>query len=650
MDEYHELIASGSRLFFEAASLAEGAELWVSDGSDLGTFQLKDLNPGAADSEPNDLTALGAGGVLFGATDEIHGTELFISMGTSATTSLLQDLLPGIQTGNSNPDNLAVFSGGDVYFAATDGVTGREPYHWSALGGLQPLGDLGDNSSFPEQFTQVWLGDHEAVFFRADTPPASSELWVTDGTASGTTRLVDFPIVPSSPNTADQLTASNGQLFFTASDPVAGNEVWVSDGTQAGTHIILDVVPGAGHEATENLVAYGAGVAFVSRNLMDMDELWISDGTAPGTQRLDTAPFIEDLRVVQGQLSFTRGTGSVFHKFKTLWATDGTTLGTRQVASITGVTDPTFTEEFAVIGGTLYFVVFGPGTGAQLWRSDLTTAGTSLVAIMSVGGQPSFALDSLVASGDRLFFTALADDGMGGSLGLELFVSDGTPAGTGLAVDIVPGPLGGDISAMTAAGGGVYFVPGADSGLDQEIWFSDGTPAGTAQVCDITNDPLSFKDSTPTELTLVDGDLFVAASRSFGPGRELYRWSQAGAYVQDLGPLGPGMRIEASLPKLGRTHVVSGYQSPVGLPSALVMSAPLAAPSNLLVNLGSASWIDPSTFSLLGVTATQSWSLSFPLPSSPGLVGANLNLQSWTLGSPVFPADTSNGLRVVLGF
>jgi len=52
----------------------------------------------------------------------------------------------------------------------------------------------------------------------------------------------------------------------------------------------------------------------------------------------------------------------------------------------------------------------------------------------------------------------------------------------------------------------------------------------------------------------------------------------------------------------------------------------------------------------LGVHATAAWSQTLFVPPSVDLLGLNLTVQSWTLGSPsLLPAETSNGVALVIG-
>ena len=113
----------------------------------------------------------------------------------------------------------------------------------------------------------------------------------------------------------------------------------------------------------------------------------------------------------------------------------------------------------------------------------LLSAGPRLVADINttpLSGDPH---NSVTANGLTYF---VADDGVHGS---ELWVTDGTAAGTRLVDDALPGPDGAAPQSLRAVGGSLYFVApvlypddGDADTLPQsvpQLWRTDGTAAGT---------------------------------------------------------------------------------------------------------------------------------------------------------------------------
>jgi len=214
-----------------------------------------------------------------------------------------------------------------------------------------------------------------------------------------------------------------------------------------------------------------------------------------------------------------------------------------------------------------------------------------------------------------------------------------------LVADINPGSSTSSPRYFAPVSNGVYFK--ANDGTNgSELWFSDGTAAGTSMVCDINPGSVS---SNPTGLVLCAGDLFFEADDP-NLGKELFRISAVGAYSQDLGLPGLGApSLRSTAPVLGSNITFAGDNTPAGSVGVLVLSGHIGTPNQVLTSGLSYNWLDFGTAVVHGVITTPSWSITKPVPAIPALAGVQVNMQSWFLPGGAFPAETSNGLHLVVG-
>ncbi len=497
-----EFVAAGDRFFCTRNDPEHGEELWVSDGTPAGTRLVKDIVPGTVGSQPHSLAAVGER-VFFLIGTDTTDAELWISDGTDAGTHLVAD---------------AVLCG------------------YGYGGGMRT----------------TLLG--ERLFFWREPPQhgSSANLWVSDGTETGTCFVKGLFSYPT------WMATAGARFFFVAGgfSPLPGSRgLWVSDGTEAGTRFVR-AMPECSEcldPSTEVVAATAVGdwLFLTVKDYKGRYELWASDGTEAGTLPFHTlvgrdaawctsypywaphTPVLLGDRFLVNAYDPDRGTE--------LWASDGTAAGTHLVKDIApgaAASDPCFGP---IVGGLLFFWAQDPVHGTELWVSDGTEAGTRLVKDIVPGatGSASFSCLRTISAGDRIFFRADTP-----AYGPELWVSDGTEAGTRLVKDIVDGSAGSAPRLLETVGGLVY-LSARNPARGEELWVSDGTEAGTRLFWDLGE---GARSSSPAQLTPVGERLFFVATDA-EHGQELWvsdDGTEAGTVlVKDIVPGNQGSRIEA---------------------------------------------------------------------------------------------------------
>lgn len=368
------------------------------------------------------------------------------------------------------------------------------------------------------------------LFFAADNGVHGVELWKTDGTESGTTLVKDINIGTAADGIEALLLGHDGYLFFEAR---VGNtrDLWRSDGTEAGTVPYRDVCggtykrPGGGYKKSDLIfkdekLYFKAGSSDVT---LIGDELWVSDGTPAGTVKVKhlgfnsaDAPF--GLIEMNDQLFFSAG---VALEGRGLWTSDGTDTGTVVLKTIvddgTGGFNP---SALRPSNGYFYFRAYTPGSGHELWVSDGTEAGTVILKDIYPGAESGvydlYDMNNarFTADGKFLFPAKTA------ASGTELWISDGTTAGTQLLKDINPGSEGSGPVFLGALGNLILFR--AHSGnIGGELWVSDGTAAGTQLLKEIYPGPNNFNNASYPAFIVHQNKMYFSATDGVH-GRELW--------------------------------------------------------------------------------------------------------------------------------
>ncbi|MCY1033957.1 hypothetical protein OV207_21060 [Corallococcus sp. BB11-1] len=316
------------REVFDEATSATRFELWRSDGTDAGTVRLRDFGTTV---DVSFLDARVGGALLFFVREQAGATSLWRTNGTASGTVRLRRLDAGPDTypiDLRTSGTLALFSlqesSGLTELWKSDGTAGGTARlaSFGASRAVRILGALGTSAyvtttSFSTQYMVIYrvplaggnptpvvtlpndfaaqgaafpsIGAvssapggrriYFAVNIGSDGPaPRDTQLWVTNGTAAGTT-LLRRPLSLSDEYGSPVYAVADNLVYFSAPDSDGDNiEPWVSNGTAAGTRRLKDIAPPTvgGTSYPRDFLRVGARVYFSAFDETEAGQLWSS--------------------------------------------------------------------------------------------------------------------------------------------------------------------------------------------------------------------------------------------------------------------------------------------------------------------------------------------------------------------------------------
>lgn len=506
----YDLKAFNNTLYFSGNDGITGYELWRSDGTIAGTYLVKDINVGTN----NGLYSLD--GYLIPPTNNVFyffgndgstGNEIWRSDGTNVGTYLVKDIYAGVNSSFSlyNTDFLGV-ANSSLLFTANDGVTGLQLWKTDGTNANTTLlktiaPSISSSFDFLYSIPNIAQLDSNNLIVVPKDDSDTTALWKTDGTAINTLKIKKIQL--DNFNTGD-FGRLNNKLYFSGgyfSSTFGNFDLWVTDGTTTGTQLLTNLRP-SGSSSPSQFYTFNSLVYLEAWNSATQRSLYRTDGTVVGTFKLLDNYSIGDYVEYNGNLYFKNFKGN-------LYRTDGSVANTVAVTNLSISNSINASSDLAVVNDLIFFVAYNASSGAELWSSNGTIAGTGLVKDINLGVSSS-SIQNFAVLNNSLYFLAFDGTNYG------LWKSDGTNAGTVL-VKALGNKVNITYSFQLKNVNNVLYFEYNDGIYGHELWKSDGTLAGTVLVKDINPNG----SSAPRNLTDINGKLYFTANDNIH-GMELW--------------------------------------------------------------------------------------------------------------------------------
>ncbi|MCX6180504.1 MAG: T9SS type A sorting domain-containing protein [Bacteroidetes bacterium] len=353
-----------------------------------------------------------------------------------------------------------------------------------AQSNLTLIKDINTSTTFgighgdPSAFTVM---NNKLYFLGNDGVTPGEKIFVTDPTNTNTEMIGP---VAGAGTAISNITAYNNKLYFYFNDGINGLELWSSDGTTVGTSMFNDFRPGLvqgtsipASSTPENLTVCNNLLFFTAFDgTANFAQLFVTDGTLGGTIKLggvaanaaSSGPSAKFM-TYNNKIYFTGNTGSGYG----FWESDGTVSGTKLITGSISLLE----SSHNLINDALYFYASNTINSVQgIYKFD-NTSGLQLLKD-TVGPSTAGSTDFIEFNG-QIFISGYDLKNSMDNIGHELWVSDGTPAGTKLFKDINVGNGSSRPYNFTIYNSELYFLTIHNGG---ELWKTDGSLGGTVLV------------------------------------------------------------------------------------------------------------------------------------------------------------------------
>lgn len=448
--------------------------------------------------------------------------KLCLLLGWMSSALYGQTLVKDIYTGAQNSVPLLIGDiNGRLIFMASTATEGQEL--WISDGtnsGTTLLKDLG-NDKLKYLVKNSALQVDSIIYFSIRNSDKSNSLWRTDGTANGTIKLCETYSIEALENRSN-IFAFKNRVFFTGFDTLNGDELWVTDGTVQGTKLFYDInkIPGKGSTIID-MQTLNNQLYFKANDGIHGLELWTSDGESNTHLLTDLYPgpisgavdlgYGKHLIRLNNHLYFTGISDSLIGN--ELYQTDGTDTGTLLFGDFNRAKNKGSYPRINSISDNYFtFYVYDSSASYVLYRTDGSHNGT-----FRIGKDKDYPIGLLISDfyetlNNKTFFGICTQ-----SEGCEYWVSDGSAAGTYPLLDINSG-FGNSITDESVIYRNYMIFPAIHAQLGRELWITDG------------NDTRLLIETLPgnllanfIDLHLIGDVLYYSGTTNNSLGIELYK-------------------------------------------------------------------------------------------------------------------------------
>jgi hypothetical protein len=397
-----ELIAMLTNVILFDGTDANGyPNLWVTNGTTGGTTELSVMgayfNGVHPDLGPIDLTAFGSE-VLFDGTDANGNGNLWGTNGTGAGTSELSVAGVGSAGGHPYlaPKYFTVFAG-EALFEGTDANNNTNLWETNGTGsGTSELSVVGAyfNGGHPDLSPTDLTTFSSGVLFDGADANGIANLWVTNGTGSGTSELsvAGTASLGGHPELAPtDLTAFGNGALFDGFDANLDFNLWITNGTGAGTSelAVFGAYSNGAHPdlSPAGLTVLGSEVLFSGQDTYDYRNLFVTNGTGGSELAVLAGAYLPgghpdldplDLTVFGSEVLFN---GIDTSGDRNLWMTNGTAAGTSELSVVGAYVNGLAPTNFAVFGNEVLFNGRDASNLEGLWVTNGTSSGTREISV-----------------------------------------------------------------------------------------------------------------------------------------------------------------------------------------------------------------------------------------------------------------------------